>query len=284
MNRGIVHFLMILAAAISAFTLPEAKSGVREVAQGLFVPIAWPVRAIGLAISSRLAPHEQKDLLSPDKARTADELRQQNAELLTRILNLEAQLDDLKQLSAQYQQLGTDLRKLVQPATVVAGPTGSRQTLTVGTSGLKAVREGMAVVHPLGFVGQIFAVAPGAATARVLLVTDPQSKIAARFFRFGRRADGSLVTMPVDIPAPLVEGDGDAMVVRMLPARKVRNVVKIGDVVVLDEPKLPPALKGLRIGTVTAIDLPPTDSGHATIKVEPTGDLTHLHEVLVVSK
>jgi len=284
MTKGPIQFLMILLAALSAFTLPEAKSQVREVAQGLFVPVAWPVRTIGLAISSRLSPRVEKDLLSPDKARTADELRRQNAELLTRILNLEAQLEDLKQLSAQYQQLGTDLRKLVQPATVVAGPAGNRQTLTIGTGALKTVREGMAVVHPLGFVGQIYAVAPGAATARVLLVTDPQSKIAARFFRFARRADGSLATVPVNVPAPLVEGDGSGMVVRMLPARDVRKAVKVGDTVVLDEPKLPPALKGLRIGTVTAIDLPPTDSGHATIKVEPTGDLTHLHEVLVVSK
>lgn len=283
MTKFPVQLLMILIAALSAFTLPEAKSSVRETIQGLFVPVALPSRAIGRWASERLSPPHETDIVSPNVARSNDELRRQNAELVTRLMNLEAQLDDLKQLSAQYDQLGTTLKKMVQPATIVAGPVLGRQTLTISTARLAAIRENMAVVHPLGVVGQIYAVAPGGATARVLLLTDPHSHVQGRFVRMVS-VNGVVRDQPIKTPAPMVDGTGTGLSIGYLAAHDVRGVVQIGDIVLLDDARFPPQIKGLPLGRVRAITLPPNDSGHATIAVDPTADFSRLAEVLVVDK
>lgn len=285
MRSPAVQFIFILLAALSAFTLPAAKSDVREVVQTLFRPVAQPVRAVGLWASNRASPDRAIDVLSPDEPRDRDEVLRQNAELITRIGQLEAQLDDLKQLSAEYSKLATDIRKLVHPATVTGGPIGNRQTLTIATGSLLATKEHIAVLQPTGLVGQIYAAAIGGGTARVLLITDPESRIGARFVRSVVGEDGQLRKYRVNTQPPLVEGNGpNALIVRMLTAAEVRSAVHIGDVAELDDVGFPLVAKGLRLGIVRKINLPPTNSGYATIELSPTANFAKLREVLVVDK
>ena len=283
MNSTVIQFLLIAAATLSAFTLGSAKSSMRELAQGLFVPISFPVRTIGVWATNRLSQQQDVDLLSPTNPRDTNEIRRQNAELITRLANLEAQLDDLRQLSAEYDRLGS-LRSLVQPARVVAGPIAPRQTLTIGITGLREIREKMPVVCPLGFLGQIYAVSLGNATARVLLATDPASHLSARFVRFIQEPNGTIGVQSIKTSPPLVDGDGRGMVVRALPAHEVRNQLHVGDVALLDDITFPPAVKGLRLGTIRKITLPPTDAGFAVIELDPTTNVSTLTEVLVVDK
>lgn len=280
MRTPAVQFLFILLATLSAFTLAPAKSGVRAAVQTLFVPVAVPVRAVGVWATNRLSPSREEDILSPDNARGIEEVRRQNTALVTRLGNLEAQLEDLRRLSAQYEKLG-DLRNRVRPAMNLFGSPTNRRTLVIGTADLTNVQEKQPVVHPGGFVGQIYDVATGGATARVLLVTDPESHVYAQFVRY--RSDESGVRLErVDTQPPLVEGDGRGLVVRMLPAREVRGTVAVGDVALLNDPAFPAVTKGLRLGTVRRITT--TEAGHATIELDPTADFAKLAEVLVVEK
>ncbi|MDB5328013.1 MAG: hypothetical protein JWM57_3582, partial [Phycisphaerales bacterium] len=46
----------------------------------------------------------------------------------------------------------------------------------------------------------------------------------------------------------------------------------------------PLVAKGLRLGIVRKINLPTTNSGHATIELSPTADFAKLREVLVVDR
>ena len=285
MTKFPVQLFLMIVAALCAFTLPEAKSSVREAAQGIFMPVAYPIRIVGQAIGQRLAPPVEHDLLSPDKSRTADELKRQNAELVTTVLNLEAQIDDLKTKLAQYDQLRLTLRNVVTSAAVVEGSSSAnRQMLTINTAGFKAIREEMPVVCPVGFVGKVYAVSTGNITSRVLLATDPLSHVGVRLYRIVRRPDGTLVSQRVEMPPLQVDGNLTGMVIAQLDPRAVRNVVQVGDMVLLDDGKMPAVVQGLRIGTVKSVTLPVTDALHASIAVEPVTDLASLKDVLVVNK
>jgi cell shape-determining protein MreC len=228
-----------------------------------------------LAVIKATAPTDTGPLFSLD----INQL--DKAVLLVQIQNLSAQLDDLRKLSHLYTQLGEPVRKISQVAPVTSGPVDQRQTLTISTMGLEPIRESAAVFHPLGFVGQVDSV--GVGSARILLITDPASKLTGQFVRYQGRADGGIDIIRLGVKPPLVEGTGDRMIARAIPAGEVRNVLKVGDIVELDDDRFPtPALKGVRMGVVTAIDLPPTDAGFAQIEMKPTADLLTLREVLVV--
>ncbi|MGC4030668.1 MAG: rod shape-determining protein MreC [Tepidisphaeraceae bacterium] len=265
-------------------------NGVREASQLLFVPVAGPVRMIGRWAGDRVSPTVEVDPLSPNKPRNAAEVYRQNAVLITQLENLRAQFDDLKQLSAQYRDLDADLQRRVHPAAVQGGSATNRQTLQISAASVKNVRERLPVIHPAGFVGQIYGVAAGGATARVLLATDPESKLVARFVRFETTDDGAVRGRTLRLPPPLVEGAGpNLMVVRGIPARDVRAAVQaggfaVGDWALLDDPSMPLSVKAIRLGRVSKITLPATDAGHAVIELTPTTDFNRLRKVLVVDR
>ena len=275
-----VQLILIALAFLSAFTLAPAKSGVRQTVQALFIPVARPARAIGGWTHDRLAPPTIEDPRSPENPRTPKEVYLDNQRLLTQVANLQAQLEDLKDLSAQYAGLDPDLRKSVRPAAVIGKPDANRATLTIATAGLRVAKEGLPVVHLGGMIGQITGV--GSGTATVLLATDPASHLTARLVS---APDENGTSRRLRLKQVLVEGTGRAMVVAGLPARDVRNVVHVGDVALLDDASFTsPLVKGLRLGTVTRVQLPATDAGHAVIELQPTADFPSLREVLVVER
>jgi cell shape-determining protein MreC len=285
--------LLPIAALLSALTLPPVRPNVRQAVATLFTPISAPTRMTGAAMRSRVVTPDNIDLGSPDRPRSLAELRQENEILRVQVANMQVKLDDLAGISAQYADMRSDLQRLVQPAAVVGGPTDQRQTLTISTTGLTNVREGMAVVTPVGYIGKIHSVSTVGGTARVLLATDPSSRLVAKFATYSKRADGTLDLVALDIPAPLVEGQqrqvvGNTrrMTAGPLQAGPVRKLLKVGDAVLLDEStgSFPPAVRGLRLGTVSKIDLPPFEAGHATVTIDPVTDFSTLREVLVVNK
>jgi cell shape-determining protein MreC len=276
--------LLIFIAALAAFTLPPALAGVRLAVSAVFLPVAVPARAAATAVSERLSSPEDRFGLDPADGKTIDEVRYQNGALRARVAILEAQLADLEQLTAQYRQMSSDVRKLVEPAAVLSGPADARQTLMIATTGLSTLRENAAVLHPRGLIGTIETISPVGGTARVRLTTDPQSRLKARFVRFAATPDGATTTQRLEIPTPLVEGNTRGLVARLLPARAVRENLRVGDAVLLDDAGFPPALKGVQIGVVASIDLPPTDAGHAGVTITPVLSAMTLREVLVVTK
>ncbi len=247
----------------------------RTSTRSLFAPVSWPARAFGLGLVKATAASDSGPLFSLDPNKLDKSV------LLVQIQNLSAQLEDLKKLSHLYQQLGEPIRKISQVAPVTSGPVDQRQTLTISTMGLESVRPSAAVFHPLGFVGQVDSV--GVGSAQIVLMTDPASKFTGQFVRYQGNEKGGVDIIRLGVKPPLVEGAGDRMIARAIPAGEVRNVLKVGDIVELDDDRFPtPALKGVRMGVVTAIDLPPTDAGFAEIEMKPTVDLLTLREVLVV--
>jgi len=281
MKSNVLLFLPVVAA-LAALTLPEAKSGVKQSVQTVFAPVSWPAMKVGMAVDASFRTPKDANRYSTTVPDSLDAARLQHAVLMVQIANLTAQLDDLRKLSHQYQQFGTDLQKLLQPASVTGRSTDQRQTITISTTGLASVREQSAVVSELGLIGRVHSVGLGSAT--VLLITDASSKLTGRFVRYMPREDRAVDVVPLDIDKdPLVEGTGTAMVARKIPAGSVRNKLKVADAVVLDDPTFPiPALKGIRIGMVSQIDLPDTDAGFATVHIEPSIDFRSLKEVMVV--
>ncbi len=279
-----LHFTLIAAAALSAFSLRPAAQGPRAQLAKLFEPVAAPTRAIAQWGRARISTDKPVDLLSPGKDRSRDELLRQNGVLITQVQNLQAQLEDLKRYSAAARELGTNLQQLVEPARITAWPTANRQTLMISTSGLSNVRNNLAVVHPFGFAGTIQSTATIGGAAQVLLVTDPESSVQARFASFVVGADGRITTTMLPIEPIVARGDGSKIVATMVAAQPVRQHLKVGDIVLLDDGRFGPALKGLRVGKVSKIDVPQTNAKFASIEIEPTADFAHLSEVLVVTK
>lgn len=284
MKSGPLHFILMAAAALSAFTLPRAASGARTQLAKFFVPVAVPTRAIGLWVQSRISPAPPVDLLSPGQPRNVDELRRQNAALIAQVQNLQAQVEDLKGHSAAYSNLEINLRRAVEPAQVIAGPRTNRQTLTINTSSLRAVRPGMAVVHPFGFVGWIDSVATVGGSATVLLVTDPTLRVQARFARLSPTEDGRVISTLLPIDPIAAGGNGKQIGAAMISAKQVRQHLRKGDVVLLDDNRFGPALKGVRIGVVSNIHIPQTNAEHASVEIDPNIDFGTMSEVLVVTK
>ena len=126
------------------------------------------------------------------------------------------------------------------------------------------IREGMAVVAADGVVGQTVKVT--ASTARVLLLTDHASGIAATIQR--SRARG------------VVKGKGEMLCALEFTTRE--EDVKVGDTVITSGIG-GVFLKGVPIGEVTMVKR--GEYGiFQTVSIRPAVNLAHLEEVLVVQR
>lgn len=108
--------------------------------------------------------------------------RSENERLRRRIQNLEVERQKLLEAEATNRQLKQllDFRSHLPTgaitASIIANSAGSWfQSCQIDKGSADGVRKGMAVVTPLGVVGQVVAVTPR--TAKVLLLTDPNSGI-----------------------------------------------------------------------------------------------------------
>ena len=109
-------------------------------------------------------------------------LRSENENLRRRVVELEAERNRLLEAQVTNQRLAglLDLRSHLPAGAVTATIIGNSastwsRSLTIDKGMKQGVRKGMAVVSPLGAVGHIVAVASG--SAKVLLITDPNSAV-----------------------------------------------------------------------------------------------------------
>lgn len=191
-----------------------------------------------------------------------EQLRAQNESLRTRVAELEeAKLENER------------LRKLVRltkaggvkskAARVIGRPTNSWEgiiTIDLGTK--DGVSVGMPVAGPRGLLGQTVEVGPS--TARVRLITDQRSGVAAMVQR----------SRAVGIVKGTIEGRLDLDFVSR------ETTVKAGDVVITSGlggvyPK------GIVIGEVAEVDRT-SNQLYQRIRVEPSGDISGLEEVIVL--
>ena len=189
-------------------------------------------------------------------------LRSQNDELRKRVADLEeARLENVR-LKGLVDFAQTSKTQSIG-ARVIGRPTTSWEgviTIDRGTS--DGVQPGMPVVGPAGLLGQTVDVTGG--SARVLLVTDPSSGVAAMLQ--SSRAEG--------IARGSIQGD------LSLDFVSTDTTVRAGDVVITSGiggvyPK------GLIVGEGTKVTRTPADL-YQSIELKPSGGLAQLEEVLVL--
>ena len=170
------------------------------------------------------------------------------------------------QANQRFERL-LDMKTSVKAPTIAATVIGEDvtswfRTLIIDRGSSSGIREGMSVVSADGVVGQTVKVS--SSTARVLLLTDHASGIAATIQR--SRARG------------VVKGKGEMLCALEFTTRE--EDVKVGDTVITSGVG-GVFLKGLPIGEVTMVKR--GEYGiFQTVSIRPAVNLPHLEEVLVV--
>lgn len=195
---------------------------------------------------------------------------QENEQLRLQIAQLQHDLSMADEFARENQRLksllrvASDSRVQGVAARVIGGdPSGWIKGIVVDRGHVHGVKEGMAVVHAQGVVGQVVSVSSNA--ARVLLVSD--------------HASGVDVLHEVTRTRGVVEGAGEQVCELTFVTKDTQ--VKVGDAIITSgmDAVYP---KGVLVGRVSQI----AESAGAlfqTIEVRPAVDFSRLEEVLIVS-
>ena len=274
--------LMVLSA-ITAFFIPvEYTSFCRGRLDGLFSPVAMPLRRLVDATSTRLGFNEQDRQLIFHTTNLVDADREIDRLKVT-IANLTLQVEELRRLNAG-RDLGGELRNFSRPFKVLSSDLAGRDSLNVHATTGDGVVVGMPVVCQQGLVGKISGV--GTLGAQVRLITDIGSCISGQFGKFQLQGDGKAIFTPIATNEPLVEGRGHGLMVITNIIKKEVDETNLapGDWVVLNDRDMWPAtVNGQRLGQIIRIQNLPKSPLHAEIFLKPLVNFDTLREVMVVT-
>jgi cell shape-determining protein MreC len=278
-NQVFVGLLALSAA--SAFVLPQHLTDPFRNVQKLFAPIAWPARKIAANVRERVAPARRDD------DRKVEDVKVENDHLRTLVLSLQGQLEEMRRINEEREQLG-DVRPMCTRFRVVGSdPAPGRDSLSIAAASTDNVEAKMAVLYANGVVGRIDRVSAGG--AQVQLITDPRFQASARFYRY--MPDGKLAELKTRQPLVRGAGDGRMIIVNVPlietqgPAPEQSEVgVAVGDYVVLEDPDWPLQLKKQVLGRVEAVEAQRSARLYALIRVRPVLNLEALREVMVMNK
>jgi len=276
-----VFFALLVLSFLGAFFLPAGITNPARNIQGLFYPVARPARAIGATLSDRFAPPAKDD-------RAVADVRAENEQLRLMVSQLTSELHELQRINADRQLVG-DLRQYCTPVRVVGSDPGRRQSLSLRSGSMEGIQPGMPVLSRKGLVGRVERSGPGG--AQVQLITDREFRAVGEFRRFERdAATGTARYVPCGLTAPLVKGAGDGtMTIVNVPLKETATddpnleSIKVGDVVVLDDPEWEYA-GGQWLGQVERIEPLKSAPLFAQITVRPVLNPAALREVLVMNK
>ena len=275
-----VFILLMLVSALAAFVIPERYVvKAQPQVQGLFMPVASPVRTSAAWVHARVVRPEPQDVRDARAlAAENDALRQQN-------VALQHALEELRRIVVDRANLGDVVAACTAVRVVGPDAAAGRQSLQLQASTLDGVGDGMFVLHTGGVAGVIVR-PPGLMGAQVRLITDRGMRITAHFRRFAKDAKGQLVNTRLDSPAAVVEGTGDgAMRCLGLTMEQVQKAgLAPGDWAVLEDKEWDERLHGYRLGRVTAIRPQTAAPLFAEIRVEPSKNLLRLWDVMVLTK
>ena len=177
LRRYQVLLCAIIALFLSLYILTSAATG-RLSGDPVSALVMEAMRPLQSGIQLLIAT--VKD--AQTRYRALKTLSRENQELKDQIMGLEARVDGLLETAATNQRLEKLLELKVHVArtsvnALVIGNGGSTwfQSLTLNKGTKAQVRKGMAVITPMGIVGQVVSVSPR--TAKVLLVTDHNSGV-----------------------------------------------------------------------------------------------------------
>jgi cell shape-determining protein MreC len=232
--------------------------------------------------------HERMSGPPPRDPRAPVQIALQNRELIEENLRLKHELEDLRRLNADREEVGS-LRPLCTPVPVIGPGLDGREALQVQASKLSGLRDGMCVIYSGDMVGTLKQV--GAAGGQVQLVTDPGYRVFAYFrsYRSPRKSPGRAEKGESGFArisdTVMVEGTGQGtMKCPLVTWKQVQDwKLAAGDVVVLEDSRFPRAAQGLRIGKVVSV-APRKGTLHSEIRIKPDADPKRLSEVMVLTK
>jgi cell shape-determining protein MreC len=282
------HALLFMmgVAALGAFVLPPGAGNAFRKLDVLLWPVSSPVRRVAARF---VAPAEKAQQRTPSAQRSSGEsdekLRDEIETLKFRVLRLTTENAELNKQLKAIAKIGLSADELV-PATVFSGDPGNQQVLSVHPRSTEGLTSRMPVITPEKYLaGRLEIVGIGA--ARVRLITDRGSAVAAEFKRY-KRFDGDFEPMP---QAPkVVQGTGDGgMVVRGMKSEEVsppddkQHALAVGDWLVVSDRDLPPSVQGYKLGEIEAFQTAKNALFYNVI-VRPETDLMKLREVMIVVK
>ncbi|MEL7238027.1 MAG: rod shape-determining protein MreC, partial [Planctomycetota bacterium] len=282
-----------IACIAGSLFLPRLGS-VQATLGYLAAPVSHPANRIGNWMADRFEPAGPVDPDSPDGPRSLNAVLAENRLLRQQLGMVLTQLEQLKKLNADRDRLGTDLRPISDPLTVL-GTVGEEADLLRTAGSLTGdVQPGMAVMH----TGDVDAKSPEAGLAGIVdavglfgdesgvqirLLSDPNHPpVGGTFKKF--TDDGKIVTLGTQ--PFVVEGLGDgkiAILEHQLSDLQDHGVDNTTWVTVTDE-DWHPAVNGVTIGRVVAIEDLPDKPQFARVVIEPTAHLQRLREVMVVTR
>lgn len=274
-----VFAALMLLAALSAFVLPpRLTSRAHPEIQGLFAPIAWPVRAVAERVMARVNPPGAAD------ARSKEAIFKENEELRQVNVTLQSELSQLREAMNLWDKLGS-LKERCTPFAVVGGDAGARDSLLLRGSSVEGLRDGMFVIHPGGVVGVIGRVG-WLGGAQTQLVTDRNFVVRGAFANYGRDDAGKLGLRRLRLPAVLVNGlgNGEMLVQRVVRDDAVQAGVAAGTWLVVNDPDWPAELRDQRLGVVVDMTTRRDSALHVDVRVRPPSDLRQLRWVMVMNK
>jgi hypothetical protein len=275
-----VFFGLMVLAALSAITAPRVSARAQAQLQKLFIPVAKPMYAFGGWSHDRIVKPVLRDDASPDHPRDQQTLLRENTDLRGQVLTLTAELDRLKELTADRSKLG-DLQSRCTVVDVAGRDAGQSESLLLAP-GLKAsLREDLPVLCPEGVVGKI--TSAGAGAARVRLITDKGNRITVSFVRFQNDNKGVLRMSNVSYPDCIAIGQGNGrMLVTHQRMSELKGALQPNDWAIVNDPDW--SRVTYRVGRVASIEQQPGAAGFGQIWIESLVDFKLLREVMVVTK
>lgn len=271
----------MLLACISAFVLPNVGQRVQATLQPLFNPVSYPADRIGRSLRAKMAAQHRRDNGSPDNPRSVAEITIENTQLRVANANLHAQLNRMVEREKSLARLG-EVRMLCTAYSVVGGDAVNRDSLLLSGSSFGGLTEKMPVLYWGGVVGRLTNVGVGG--ARVLLITDIQSKLEATFSRLETKPDGTVDSVLLPGEPVLVEGKGKGIMIANITEKTLKeSKVQKNDAVVLNDRDWRVELHGYRIGYVESI-LPTRNPGFFQVTIKADQNLMELDEVMVMTK
>jgi cell shape-determining protein MreC len=266
---------LLLLSTLSAFVInPKYTNRIRNF-QGLFAPVALPVRQLAAAAKDRFSKPEETD------HRDVTVVRAENGDLRNTVMSLMGQLEQLKQTDEERRQLG-HLRPLCSTMKVAGDDTGASESLILPATTGDAVMQGMAVVYTQGLVGRIDRVGP--AGSQVQLISDKSFRVTAKFQYWVKEKDGSPSPKYRDTNLAVVQGEGRGSMMIDTVTTKDAEKVQLGDEVVLYDAAWPTTVRGQRLGQVISI-VPRRDAAQFfQVHIKPMRNLKELQEVQVLTK
>jgi cell shape-determining protein MreC len=277
---------LMALSVFSAFVAPRRIGDwSRAQIQGIFAPVARPVRMLAGSLYDRIAGTQaaaRDDGAAADGSpRPSAEIIAENHRLRLIVANLTARFDELQERDANRRKVGAVL-DLCRPFAVSGTDPGPRQSLVLAGTSLEGLRVAMPVLYPGGIAGRISRA--GVAGAQVQLVTDHGFRVLGSFARFRNDPRGNVEFVNVDFPVALIEGVGNGMMrsQRLSHARVREAGLRPGDWVILNDNSWPAAVQGYRLGKIEAINQQPESPLFDEIRITPAGNLLLLREVMVM--